>query len=140
MGYRSEVMIALAMPNADHMTELMAAYAILPEVQEHDLLKVWNVTDAGYAGMTIVWFYEEYIKWYGDADDIRAILALKTLAGDFNESRGFEFAYYLLRIGEEDDDIETDTDQTDDGSDAMEALYNVMGISRSIQNTLKDGD
>lgn len=139
MGYRSDVAIALAVRGDSGMTEIFAAYSILPLVQKHNLAAEWNF-DRTHEDVTIAWFKSDDIKWYDNYDEVKGIKQLREVADNFQTERGFEWAYKLLRIGEDDDDMECTNDETEKADELSEILWDTCRIRRTMEVGLVDGD
>jgi hypothetical protein len=102
MGYRSDVVALL--------------YTNKPE--DLPLLKLWLTANFPLKTFekSIKWFdrgiilKEEHVKWYDDDKDVLAFNeAVFKFVEEFCEAKGaFDGAYEFMRIGESDDDIESD--------------------------------
>jgi len=114
MGYRSDVTIAHAM-STEHAVEVFAAYTLLPEVQSFGLATNWSF-DLRH-DMTVIWIAMESVKWEDRYGDVRGILALETLLGEFEAEREFPYASVSIRVGEDTADIEERTYASDEGAD-----------------------
>ena len=101
MGYRSDVHIAVAFDSKENMDEVIAAYALNINVEKHNLVNDWVVK-----GDNILYFHADSVKWYDDYEWVQGYEYMFALAKEFYEARGFSSAYRLLRVGEEDDDVE----------------------------------
>jgi hypothetical protein len=119
MGYRSDVVIAFAFKHKAQVDEVMAVYRMDPRVQEHDLEKLWTICER--EGDVFVYYAAEHIKWYESYEDVQGLEHMKHVVNMFDEQRGrdegdvavFPYAFRFVRIGEEDNDIETDHDEND---------------------------
>jgi hypothetical protein len=134
MGYRSDVMLAAAFKSKAERDEVMAIYAIDPLVQKHDLLKSWKLHDDDEAGVYVVWYQDEYLKWYESFEDVQGMEHLQTVASDFSEHRGFRYAWHKYRLGEEMADTEFFSDYSDPDGDLQDYLWDHMGITRELRN------
>lgn len=141
MGYRSDVVIAFAFRTKEQIDEAMAIYRMDPRVQEHDLEKVWTVRRWGEVwGLT---YEQDHIKWYDNYNDVGGIMHMLRVVQDFDEQRGgnpedggaplFPYAYRIVRVGEDDTDIEQDQDYND--SDLENELWDRIGILREINTS-----
>ncbi len=101
MGYRSDVHIAVAFDSKENMDEVIAAYALNINVEKHNLVNDWVVK-----GDNILYFHADSVKWYDDYEWVQGYEYIFELVKEFYEARGFSSAYRLLRVGEEDDDVE----------------------------------
>ncbi len=101
MGYRSDVHIAVAFDSKENMDEVIAAYALNINVEKHNLANDWVIkndnTMHGHA---------DHVKCYDNYEWVQGYEYMFALAKEFYEARGFSSAYRLLRVGEEDDDVE----------------------------------
>ena len=116
MGYRSDVVIAVAFAEKQHLDEVMAVYALNMYVQKHDLLSSWEIGE--YDDAWVAMYTCEVVKWYDTYEDVTGFNALTKLAKKFWEERSIPYAYRFVRIGEEDADVEIDVHESDcNGSD-----------------------
>jgi len=111
MGYRSDVHIAVAFDSKENMDEVIAAYALNINVEKHNLVNDWVIKDDN-----ILYFHADSVKWYDNYEWVQGYEYMFELAEKFFESRGFSSAYRLLRVGEEDDDVEDRHDWFDAAS------------------------
>lgn len=132
MGYRSDVLLAVAFDTKEQLDEVWAVYCLNPKVQENDIAKDWKMRlDGDYP---VLWFFEESVKWYDSYDHVQAFEALFTLAEIFEAERklAFNYAWVKLRIGEEDDDTERRSGSSKD--ELIEYLYDVVRVNRYIEH------
>jgi len=141
MGYCSDVIIAVAVPEAA-AKELAALYAMNPLVQEHNLLSQWQLYKTTCNGTPAVIF--EYkadcVKWYDSFPEVQGIEHLPELAAMLHNEReeGFPAATCHIRIGEEEEDISLDYtehggEKLDEfGEYAGELLREMYYVSREI--------
>ena len=139
MGYRSDVVIAVAMANKENMDELLSVYALNIFVQKNNLLPEWGVGE--YQGAWVAMYTAEYVKWYDSYDDVKGLSALPKLAETFWEERGLPYAYRFIRVGEEYEDIEVScnesawADQDDKtGSHLADLLPDALQVQTTITN------
>lgn len=133
MGYRSDVVIAFAFKTKEQIDEVMAVYKMRPFVSEHALVDDWTVREWGDVwGLT---FSCESYKWYDTYEDIQGLEDMARVVQMFAEERkdAFPFAYRKIRIGEDYNDIEHDTDANDVGDDLIDILHDRVNIHREIQ-------
>tara|TARA_R110000803_G_scaffold61611_1_gene121537 strand:- start:1125 stop:1601 length:477 start_codon:yes stop_codon:yes gene_type:complete len=142
MGYRSDVVIAVAMGSKKDLDELMAVYALNIFVQKENLIPEWEIGE--YEDAWVAMYKAEGIKWYDNYDDVKGFEALTKLAENFWEERNMPYAYRFIRIGEEDNDIEISCNESDcNGSDdnrgdkLADTLADALYISRQINNELE---
>ena len=147
MGYRSDVYIAVAFDSKKNMDEVIAAYALNINVEKHNLVNDWVIKDDN-----ILYFHAENVKWYEHYEWVEGYEYMFELVEKFYESRGFSSAYRLLRVGEEDDDVEDrhdwfdgdnehnadneDTGLDDTDTTLIDKLMLNMEIVRKIEVTL----
>ena len=105
MGYRSEVHIAVAFDSKKNMDEVIAAYALNINVEKHNLVNDWVIKDDN-----ILYFHADHVKWYDNYEWVQGYEYMFELVEKFYEERDFSSAYRLLRVGEEDDDVEDRSD------------------------------
>lgn len=131
MGYRSDVVIAFAFESKEQIDEVMAIYRMHKFVQEHGLEKEWQVHDwNGVWGLT---YSAESIKWYNEAyEDVQGLEHMLTVVKQFDDEREeFNYAHRMIRIGEEDSDIESSN--YSNHSDLEEVLWGRIGLHREIR-------
>jgi hypothetical protein len=102
MGYRSDVVLAVAFETLEQMQEVLAVYAMDPLVQKHNIMQEWRIDDY-YPRMA---YCAESVKWYPEFEDVQAIRNIETVAEEFANKREFDYGVYYLRYGENPDDIE----------------------------------
>lgn len=132
MGYRSDVVIAFAFKSKEQIDEVMAIYRMHKHVQGLDLAKDWQVHDwNGVWGLT---YSAVSVKWYESYEDVQGFEHMEKLVTDFAENRKeFEYAYRMIRVGEDDADTQTDNhDKQESGSSLADELWDRMGLSREI--------
>ena len=141
MGYRSDVVIAVAMGSKKDLDELMAVYALNIFVQKENLLPEWEIGE--YEDAWVAMYKAEGVKWYDSYDDVKGFEALTKLAETFWEERNMPYAYRFIRIGEEDNDIEISCNESDcggqddvQGSRLADTLADALYVSRSVSNDI----
>ena len=138
MGYRSDVVIAVAMANKENMDELLSVYALNMYVQKCNLLPEWEVGE--YEDAWVAMYTAEHVKWYGSYDDVKGFEALTKLAETFWEERGLPYAYRFIRVGEEDNDIEvscneSSSNETEKTGDILaDLLTDALQVQTTITN------
>lgn len=142
MGYRSDVVIAVAMGSKKDLDELMAVYALNIFVQKENLMPEWEIGE--YENAWVAMYKAEQVKWYGTYDDVKGFEALTKLAETFWAERNVPYAYRFIRIGEEDNDIEISCNESDcgghddnRGDELSDLLADALYISTEIQNGLE---
>ena len=130
MGYRSDVLLAVAFKNKADMEEVMAVYAMDPRVQEDDLVKFWKLHDTDTFPM--LYYKDEGIKWYSDYNHVHGMEYLAELIDKFGEERDMQYAAVAYRIGEEPDDLEINEQHNDSTGHMQEQLWEYCGIHREI--------
>ena len=108
MGYRSDVYIAVAFDSKKRMDEVMAVYALNTDVQKYNLVNDWVIKDDN-----ILYFHVDNVKWHDDYEWVQGYKHMFELLKKFYEARGFSSAYRLVRIGEEREDVEDESDWFD---------------------------
>ena len=137
MGYRSEVLLAVAFKDKAHRDEVLAVYAMHPFVQKYDLLKKWKHHDNEVEGTYCLWFSADCVKWYETYEDVQGYEWMSQVVADFADQRGFPYAWIKYRLGENYDD--TEVEELDDDKDGVlrDYLWDMCGIERSIRNTFE---
>ena len=138
MGYRSDVVIAVAMGSKKDLDELMAVYALNIFVQKENLIPSWDIGE--YEDAWVAMYTAEQVKWYDSYDDVKGFEALTKLAETFWAERNVPYAYRFIRIGEEANDIEISCNESEDdvqGSRLADTLADALYISTEIQNGLE---
>ena len=138
MGYRSDVVIAVAMGSKKDLDELMAVYALNIFVQKENLIPSWDIGE--YEDAWVAMYTAEQVKWYDSYDDVKGFEALTKLAENFWEERNMPYAYRFIRIGEEDSDIQISCNESEDdvqGSRLADTLADALYISRQINNEVE---
>lgn len=141
MGYRSDVLLAVALPTELAGT-LIAGYMIQPGVQDEGTLNGWCRTDWPDLGATVIWASFAGVKWYQSYSDVMAYERMFELCGELADVEGSKF-YALtrfLRIGENEGDIESsdndhlfDVGASPDNVDALrQLLWDVFSLRREI--------
>ena len=131
MGYRSDVYIGVAFENEADLKELLAVYAIDPRVQKLNLMKEWDVMEDNILLCVI-----EGTKWYAGYEDVQGIEHMLNLADKFDAERDMPIAYRFVRLGEDEDDIETREEHNGDEGQLIEKLWAGMQLSRKMEVSL----
>lgn len=128
MGYRSDIVIAVCVPE-DDAKRVASLYAMNPTVQKHNLLDQWHLMRGEVVGEPSIMFVFESdgVKWYDSYDDVQGIeymIELVCMLGRAEENplRG---AYCSVRVGEESDDIEHEHEGVED-SDFSDAAHDLL--------------
>lgn len=106
MGYRNQVAFAVCGKKEDVIPVLMT---LRLEGSAATKKALDELSASEYEGWLTLSFYEESVKWYDSYDDVNALKAIYEKFKDeenSNERRLFDGAF--VRIGEDDNDIETD--------------------------------
>lgn len=145
MGYRSDIAIVFIFKKKEQIDEVLAVYQMHPFVQAHDLTKEWKVHDWGAMwGLT---YYADGVKWYDNFEDVQSFEYMEKLVKTFADERGvdvvetnpdgtqslaymFPYAYRKIRIGEEDDDNETDGHYNN--VELSDELYDRLSMRREL--------
>jgi hypothetical protein len=129
MGYRSDVHIAVTFNDIATLREVMAVYAMNPNVQKYNLTEYWEMKDD-----TTLYYSAEDVKWYENYEDVQGYEHMMSVAEMFHEERGIAFAYYFVRIGMDMDDMETREQHGGDDDDTLiEKLWDAMQIVRCVE-------
>lgn len=133
MGYRSDVAMMAVFANAEQHDEVMAVYAMNPNVQKCDLVAQWRRVDLRTG--EVVRIYEcNNVKWYPEYEFVDGMEALASVLADFHENRKFDYAWGFARIGEDSEDVTYDlaSPGTDRSEDLRDILYDEFQIERLI--------
>jgi hypothetical protein len=130
MGYRSDVLIAVAFKDKQQRDEVWAVYALHPFVQKHNLTGAWKNYDEG--AYPVLWYEAECVKWYDNYEDVQGIEHLMEVASSFARERGHPYAAINYRVGEELNDIETTERKADPTGEIMSFLFEMCGIRREL--------
>jgi len=130
MGYRSDVLIAVAFKDKEQRDEVWAVYCMDPRVQEHNLTGAWKNYDEG--AYPVLWYEADYVKWYENYGDVEGIEHLIEVASTFAQERGHPYAAINYRIGEELNDIETTERNADPDGEMLSFLFEMCGIHREL--------
>jgi len=109
MGYRSDVKIVVITSSKEAMDDLLAVYAMLPEVQKAGGFEElgWERYELGEG--RILTYEVNDVKWYDSYEDVQAITRLLEDVHTFNQERSEDvYAARFVRIGEEYNDIEVE--------------------------------
>lgn len=135
MGYRSDILLAIAFEKKEHRDEVMAIYAMHNLVQKYNLARELHAHDDVNGSTYVLWYSAEYTKWYTSYEDVQGFEHMLSVAIDFYDNRQFPFAWHKYRIGEETQDIETDTTHRgDEDGDLQDYLWDHMGVTRELRN------
>jgi len=127
MGYRSEVFLGISFESPEQMDEVLAVYALDPRVQANETLGCWNIDRDGAR----MWYYDDYVKWYPEFEDVQAIEHIEDVAEDFAKNRGFQYCSYFFRVGEDYTDIEG-RDGGDTLAPGLFAFKDVIYLERKL--------
>ena len=131
MGYRSDVVIAVAFKNREQMEEILAVYQMDEKVRKHRVMEQWKLCPEHKPPYMV--FERGDVKWYPSYDDVQAFGHIVSVCAEFEEHRGFEFASRFVRIGEDDNDTEVDDNLSDSSYDLMEFLDDCVRPVRYIE-------
>ena len=135
MGYRSDILIAVAFKTKTQRDEIWAVYCMDPNVQKHNLAEQWKWGDED-EHTPIAYFYEEGVEWYENYEDVIGIERLLTLVEEFYENRQLPYAYLKYRLGEELADIEVEEHHEGDAdTDLIGELWQRANIARHIEHS-----
>ena len=128
MGYRSDVLIAVAFESKEHRDEVWAVYVIDQRVKDNNLAEAWQTYDGGE--YPVLWYQQNHVKWYDTFDDVQGIEHMIDVASNFAQERGLHYAVNMLRVGEELTDIENIEKHAD--HDMMSFLWQLCDVERTI--------
>lgn len=136
MGYRSDIVIAFAFASEKHLAEVLAIYQMNELVKTHDLLQDWSTHTWGKTWALT--FVSHSVKWYDGYEDVIGIGHMHEVVQAFAEERGedFNFAYKKIRLGESFDDVDYESDYTNDsagiGIDLIRVIDSRIDIRREL--------
>lgn len=134
MGYRSEVVLCVALHSAADADKLMAIYRLDPRVAKHNLEADWDRRTAP-DGIVYFLYHAASVKWYPAYEDVLGMEHMfeiaRLLGGDPNEDNALRFATIKAVIGEEEDDVFRETNGNDD--ELEQFLYDNIGIRRTME-------
>jgi hypothetical protein len=147
MGYHSDIAIAFAFKTREQIDEVLAVYQMHPLVQKHDLTKCWKVHD--WDGMWGLTHQQDSVEWYDSYEDVQGLEHMQDVVATFADERGadvgetdengkqeivhlFPYAFRMVRLGEEIEDNEIQTNEAGGGRLADE-LYDRLNIRREIE-------
>jgi hypothetical protein len=113
MGYRSEVSYRIGFRNKTILNEFIAKVMVLGG-HECEALRECSIEEDG--DTWFVNFYASDVKWYEGYKDVEGHTHLYNLAVEWYPE---DCAYQFLRVGESDDDSQSDTDGADDITDCV---------------------
>lgn len=134
MGYRSDVAIAVAFNTREQMEEVLAVYRIDPRVQKHNVMKEWKLCPDHEPPYMV--YAQNAVKWYDSYEDVKAFEHIINVCESFAAVRGFEYLYRLVRIGEEQSDIDVAEGGNDPGYYMSDFLNDRLHPVRHIECTL----
>jgi hypothetical protein len=133
MGYRSDVKIVVIASSKEAMDDLLAVYAMLPEVQKAGGFEKlgWERYELGEG--RVLTYEANDVKWYDSCDDVIAVMRLLEDVNIFNQERSEDvYAARFVRIGEQYDDIEAE----DYGDHYEYDTWEVLSINRNAEFNL----
>ena len=134
MGYRSDVLVAIAFDDKKQRDEVWAVYCMNPLVQKHNLAGMWKNHDDEAVGVFCLWHEEIGTKWYESYEDVRGIEHMRSAAEQFADNRDTQYAWVKYRIGEDSADIEEEIIDNDDEGHLRDYLWDMCGIRRELIN------
>ena len=125
MGYRSVVgiMFKREKSEAPSVPEILALARTKGILQGDGLGQYWNDEDYGWDDNKFL-FYVEEVKWYEGYPDVQAMEKLFAFVEELSRESGDWYSGMLLRIGEEDSDVEQKTF----GNDPWSRMWLVRAI------------
>ena len=131
--YTSDVFFGVAFDSAEEMREVLAVYAMDPRVQKLNSMSKWNLRFDGE--VPLMFYKEDGVSWHpGPKSWERVLMEIENTAHEFYGNRGFNYGWYLLRVGER----YTDVDETSGGTsmDLVSYLSELITFNRSIEVNL----
>lgn len=133
MGYRSDVKIVVIASSKEAMDDLLAVYAMLPEVQKAGGFEElgWERYELGEG--RVLTYEADDVKWYETYDDVIAIMRLLDDVSIFNQERSEDvYAARFVRIGEQYNDIEVE----DYGDGYEYDMWDALPVHRTAEFNL----
>lgn len=128
--YTSNVFFCVAFDSADEMREVLTAYAMLPRVQELNIMSKWNLRFDGE--VPLMFYKEDGVSWHlGPKSWERVLKEIENVAGEFYGNRGFNYGWYFLRAGEHYSDVEEASGGM--SMDLTSYIANAVQFNRSIE-------
>lgn len=126
MGYYSQVSYAIEFPNEGHLKNFVATFRVIPELKE--ALDETRVTGR------ILFFDQDCVKWYEDFSQVRAHTRL------INEANDMGYATCFLRIGEEQDGVEHESQdgEHEDYGNSQVCGYDLLSVRTAIVKGFHD--
>lgn len=120
MGYRSDVAIGMAFPSREAVTAFLSYVRLGDKMSPEDLAhySIHEVNDK----MTLLHTRFEWVKWYESYPDVKCHLDMLEMARESGAGTA------LVRIGENDDDIEQDIDNGNGDYD----MWELYGVKREL--------
>ena len=103
MGYRSDVGAVIRVDKIDNAERVFAEFIGKIKLIGDDFFNGWDHNDYGWGSGRFIFSVED-VKWYPDYEAVKAFDAIWELASNTEGISG-----YFVRIGEEYNDIETDS-------------------------------
>lgn len=113
MGYRSEVAYRIGFRDKKILNEFIAKVMVLGG-HECEALRECSIEEDG--DTWFINFYASDVKWYEGYEDVEGHTRMYKLAVEWYPD---DCAYQFLRVGESDDDSQSDTDGADDITDCV---------------------
>ena len=130
MGYRSEVAFVISFKTKEEVDNYIA-----PRLLDENLSWARNNFTRVHNDPASIMFYHPEIKWYDSYPDVQA---LTNLYQDVIDAGG---AYNFIRIGEDDDDIQTESESSEDSPDPYyDDFYPIRSIQTPDSDALKLGE
>jgi hypothetical protein len=98
MGYRSDVKIVVIASSKEAMDDLLAVYAMLPEVQKAGGFEElgWERYELGEG--RVLTYEADDVKWYDSCDDVIAVTRLLEDVSIFNQERSETYMPHGLYV------------------------------------------
>jgi hypothetical protein len=121
MGYRSDVAVGIGFTSREALVAFLATYRLASDPSTMDqLLEDFRITELGNR-LVLHCNYND-IKWYDSYEDVKRVHRLLSEANEAGASTAF------IRIGEEDNDIETEFNENDEQTQ----LWEFFGVKREL--------
>lgn len=126
MGYRSDVALGIAFPNAEALIAFVSAQRITGDKYMQEALTEYQVTHmcSAWSGGVVMWAHFEGVEWYPDFEHVQAHKRI------IENASLLEYSTVEAEIGEEMDDTRWEVDHKDKSDAGM--LYECFDIHRVI--------
>ncbi len=121
MGYRSDVAVGIGFTSREALVAFLATYRLAADPSTmNQLAEDFRITELGKT--IILHCNYNHIKWYDSYEDVKRVHRLLSAANEAGASTAF------IRIGEGDNDIETEFNENDEQTQ----LWEFFGVKQEL--------